>query len=193
MSSVKVPIGAVPYIYPVPIVLVGALVNGKPNFATVGDCAIMGINPALVTVSLSEHHHTTKGILEHRAFSINLPHTGMLAKTDYCGMVSGRDVDKSSLFRTFLGELASTPMIEDCPVNLECKIETDFSIQHRHIFVATVIQTHVTESLIEDRNGRRVVADMQKLDPILYALDNKYYSAGPAVGTGYCEGKALAT
>ena len=193
MSSVKVPIGAVPYIYPVPIVLVGAMVDGRPNFATVGDCAIMGINPALVTVSLSEHHHTTKGILEHRTFSINLPSTDLLAKADYCGMVSGRDVDKSALFEIFVGESADTPMIEECPVNLECKIETDFSIEHRHIFVASVIQTHVTESLIEDRDGRRMVADMQRLDPILYALDNKYYSAGPPVGTGYCEGKALAT
>jgi len=102
MSKVK--LGAVPLVYPIPIVLIGANTNGRANFTEVGDCAIMGIDPALVAVSLSATHHTTSGIDASKAFSVNLPSTDLLSLADYCGIVSGKDVDKSHLFTVFEGE-----------------------------------------------------------------------------------------
>jgi len=109
MSKVK--LGAVPLVYPIPIVLVGATVDGVANFTEVGDCAVMGIHPALVTISLSATQHTTKGIDDTGAFSINSPSTDMLSLTDYCGMVSGRDIDKSTLFEIFQGEHTDAPRV----------------------------------------------------------------------------------
>jgi hypothetical protein len=88
-------IGAIPYLYPVPIVLVGSMVEGRANYATVGDCAIMGIRPALVAISLGESHFTTRGILDTGSFSINVPTVELLSLVDYFGSVSGNDVDKS--------------------------------------------------------------------------------------------------
>ena len=101
----KVKLGAVPWVYPVPIVLAGANVDGRPNFCTLGDCGIMGIRPPLVYVSLNETHLTTEGIVETGVYSVNVPSTDMLAVTDYCGMVSGREVDKTVLFEVFFLEL----------------------------------------------------------------------------------------
>lgn len=69
----KTKLGPVPLIYPIPIVLVGATVNGRPNFETIGDCAVMGLRPALVCISSNKEHYTNEGILEHNAFSINVP------------------------------------------------------------------------------------------------------------------------
>lgn len=185
----KKKIGPVPLIYPVPIVLVGSLVDGRPNYATIGDCAIMGLKPALVVVSLGETHHTTRGILAHRTFSINVPMTKDLALVDHFGQVSGRDVDKSQYVESFFGELETAPMSEACPVTLECRVLEEVTVEHRRIFIGGVVQTHVDEAFLSD-DAEPKIASMQKLDPILYALDNRYSSVGRAIGVGYEEGAA---
>ncbi|MHA1155579.1 MAG: flavin reductase family protein [Candidatus Heimdallarchaeota archaeon] len=189
--SKKVKFGQVPLVYPIPIVLAGSLVNGKPNFEELGDVAVMGINPAIIVISSGKDHYTNKGIIEHNTFSINFPTTKMIAITDYCGFVSGNKVDKSELFDVFYGDLETAPMIKDCPVNLECKVIKEFSIQHRQIFVAEVAEAYVNEEFVTETDGRKKIADMRKLDPIIYALDNKYYNIGEPIGEGYKECKEL--
>ncbi len=188
-SAEKVKFGKVPLVYPVPIILAGALVNNRPNFETLGDVGIMGINPPLVYISSGQNHYTNQGILEQGTFSINFPTTHLLVKTDYCGVVSGNDVDKSKLFNIFYGELKTAPMIRECPVNLECKVIKEFSIQHRQIFVGDVVESYVNEEFIIESEAGQKIADMMKLDPIIYALDNCYYKIGEIIGTGYLEGK----
>ncbi len=190
--TTKINFGRIPYIYPVPIVLAGALVNSKPNFETLGDTGIIGIKPPIVYISSSKGHYTNIGILEHGTYSINFPSTKLLVETDYCGTVSGRDVDKSRLFDVFFGELETAPMIKECPVNLECKVIKEFSIQHRQVFIGEVVQSHVSEEyVIIDDKGRKGITDMTTLDPVIYALDNRYYKIGEQVGTGYSESKKL--
>jgi len=186
MSKVK--LGAVPLVYPIPIVLVGATVNGVHNFTEVGDCAVMGIRPALVTISLSETHHTTKGIDESGVFSVSFPTTPMLSLTDYCGIVSGRDVDKSPLFSIFKGEHTQAPLIEECPVGLECQVHDVVQVEHRRLFIAKVVECYVSHQFVSTTGDKHSVADLSKLDPIIYALDNRYYNIGKAIGTGYSEG-----
>jgi len=186
MSKVK--LGAVPLVYPIPIVLVGVNVDGVPNFTEVGDCAVMGIDPALVTISLSVDHHTTKGIDNTHVFSINFPSTQMLSLTDYCGMVSGRDADKGSLFTLFSGEHTQVPMIQECPLGLECRVLEVTQIKHRRLFIAEVVECYVSAPFVQTVDGKKRVADLSKLDPIIYSLDNRYYRIGEAIGTGYCEG-----
>lgn len=185
----KVQLGKLPYIYPIPITLVGANVHGKPNYVTIGDTGLMGINPPLVFVSSHRDHYTNIGILENGTFSINFPTTNMLTVADYCGTVSGRDVDKASLFETFYGETGTAPMIADCPVNLECRLVQEFSIQHRQVFVGEVVQAYVNEEFVSEQDGHKVIADLMQLDPILYALDNRYYCIGGPIGLGYQEAK----
>ena len=187
----KAKFGALPLVYPIPIVLAGANVHGRPNFATLGDCGIMGINPPLVYVSSHRDHYTNEGILENGTYSVNFPSTDLLAVTDYCGIVSGRDVDKSQLFEVFYGELGTAPMIVECPVNLECRVVKEFSIEHRQIFVGEVVQAYVDEEFTLRGEGRRAIADMGRLDPIIYALDNRYYSIGRVIGIGYREGEGF--
>ncbi len=187
----KVKIGSIPYIYPVPIVLVGANVNGKPNFETIGDVGLMGIKPPIVFVSSGADHYTNQGILENGTFSINLPTTEILPVVDYCGQVSGRVEDKGALFEVFYGDLGTAPLIAACPVNLECRVIKEFSIQHRQVFVGEVAQTHVDEAMISEGENRKQIADLLALDPILYALDNRYYRVGAVIGVGYREAQRL--
>lgn len=187
----KTKLGTLPYVYPIPITLVGANVDGKANFTTIGDLALLGINPALVCISSHRQHHTNRGILANQTFSINFPTTAMLAEVDYCGLVSGREVDKAALFEVFYGELGNAPMIQACPVNIECQVLQEFSVQHRQVFVAEVVQTHIDSNLVTELDGRKTIADLTHLDPILYALDNRYYCIGETIGVGYREGRKL--
>jgi flavin reductase (DIM6/NTAB) family NADH-FMN oxidoreductase RutF len=197
-NVVKTKLGKLPYIYPIPITLVGANVDGKPNFETIGDVGLMGINPALVYIASHRDHYTNLGILANGTYSINFPNTAMLAQADYCGGVSGRDADpqganpcKAELFEVFYGELETAPMIVACPVSLECRVIQEFSIQKRQIFIAEVVQTYAdAQYVIEDGNTRGLV-DLTQLDPILYALDNRYYSIGKPIGVGYQEAKRV--
>jgi flavin reductase (DIM6/NTAB) family NADH-FMN oxidoreductase RutF len=185
--------GPIPYLYPVPIVLVGATVEGRPNYATVGDCAIMGIRPALVAVSLAESHFTTRGILDVGCFSVNVPTTEMLPLVDYFGSVSGKDVDKSALVESTAGILPRVPLLAACPVNLECEVVHECSVEHRHIFISRVVETHVDDRYVSESDGQPRIASLPRLDPILYTLDNLYYSVGEPIGVGYEEAVKFAS
>jgi flavin reductase (DIM6/NTAB) family NADH-FMN oxidoreductase RutF len=187
MEIMKIKIGTEPYLYPIPIVLVGAMVNGKANFETIGDVGIMGLEPALVYISSHRDHYTNIGITREGAFSINIPTTAMLAETDYCGIVSGVQSNKADLFEIFFGNTGA-PMIEECPVNLECKVLRELTIQHRQVFIADIVQTYASSGFVEKRNGKQIVCGLDKLDPIVYALDNRYYRIGGTIGVGYKEG-----
>jgi flavin reductase (DIM6/NTAB) family NADH-FMN oxidoreductase RutF len=81
-----------------PIALVGALVEGRPNFMAAGFVAGVNHAPDIACVSLSKKHHTPKGIVENGAFSVNVPSVDYVAETDYCGLVSGRDAVKARTF-----------------------------------------------------------------------------------------------
>ena len=169
----------------------GADVEGRPNFETIGDVGLMGINPPIVFISSGENHHTNRGILENETFSINIPNTTMLPVVDYCGQTSGREVNKGSLFDVFYGKTKTAPMITSCPVNIECGVIKEFKIEHRQIFVAQVIQTFVEEEYLDEKDGKQSITDLIRLDPILYALDNFYYQIGPIIGKGYQEADKL--
>ncbi len=186
----KISLGTIPLIYPVPIVLIGTYVDGSINYTEVGDVAIMGIGTPLVTISLNTNHHTTAGIKDTKFFSINIPNTEMMAKADYCGIHSGKNTDKSKLFSNSKGP-HGTPLIDECPVNLECKVIHDVTIKNRHIFIAEVMETFIDEIYTEKVGSKTKIADMKKLNPLIYSLDNYYYSIGEIIGEGYKEGKII--
>ena len=95
-------------LYPTPLVVVGAMVNGKPNWLLVGHLGIIGHDH--VMVSLAAAHYTNQGIRESRKLSINIVDEAMLAKADHSGCVSGNKEDKSELFDYTLDD-AGVPMI----------------------------------------------------------------------------------
>ena len=186
----KISLGRTPFIYPIPIVLVGAYVDGTANYVEVGDVAIMGIGTPLVAISLSVTHHTTKGIDESGLFSINIPTADMMGAADLCGIRSGRDTDKAALFTNIKGE-HGTPLIDECPVNIECKVAETVNIKNRRIYIAEVLETIIDEKFATKVEGKVKVADMRELNPLIYCLDNKYYKIGDPIGEGYKEGTKI--
>src|SRR5512146_1776028 len=97
----KTKIGPRTFLYPMPVVLLGAKINGKPNFATIAYCGMVQHQPALVALGSGKGHYSNEGIKKAQSFSLNIPSAGMAKVTDYCGLVSGQTTDKSKLFRVF--------------------------------------------------------------------------------------------
>jgi flavin reductase (DIM6/NTAB) family NADH-FMN oxidoreductase RutF len=174
----------IPLLHPVPICLVGTMVNGKPNYTTIGDVAVAGIKPALIMISINAKHACMTFINQYKSFSINIPKTDQLNKVDYCGIYSGHDTDKSSLFSSDMIE--NIPIISDCPINLIVREIDRITVEHRVILICKVQETYVNDDII--KGGR---LDCSKLSTVLYGLDNQYYLVGGDIGTGYHIGKTL--
>ncbi|WP_371380088.1 flavin reductase family protein [Sporomusa aerivorans] len=95
-----------------PTILVGADVQGKPNYCTVGACGVVNLEPMLY-ISLKDTHYTTSGVKENGFFSVNLPSSDLVQKVDFCGVVSGKETDKSRLYTPFYDETGRAPMIRN--------------------------------------------------------------------------------
>jgi flavin reductase (DIM6/NTAB) family NADH-FMN oxidoreductase RutF len=182
----KIKIGNKNYLYPNPVILVGANVNGKPNYLNVSYCGIVNRVPAMISISLNKSHYTCKGIKENKAFSINIPSLEMLEITDYCGIVSGKEVDKSKFFNTFYGSYENIPMIEECPINMECKVIHELDLGGSNItFIGQVI-----ESYSEEKYLTKGIPNLRKINPILLSIyEFNYYSVGKEVGKAWNIGK----
>ena len=164
---------------PLPTVLVGANVNGKPNFLTVAFCGCMNIDPPIMYVALNKAHYTNAGIRENGLFSVNVPTVEMVRVTDYCGLKSGHDVDKSQLFDVFYGELKDAPLIGECPVNVECKLLQTLDFPNDEIFIGEIVQVHMSEDCLTDGKP-----DPGKLDPLIY-FSGTYREAGKVVAAAH--------
>jgi flavin reductase (DIM6/NTAB) family NADH-FMN oxidoreductase RutF len=184
------PIGPVNALYPMPTTLVGAKVKEKPNFLTVAHVGIMNHGtPQYLSIGLHKGHHTNSGIHENRTFSICLPSEELLVETDYCGIMTGKKTDKATLFEIFYGELATAPMIRQCPVNMELKLHDVLDFSTHDIFIGELVQTYADEGVIKDDH-----IDLARLKPLLFDMaSKKYWSLGQPLGDCWRAGKALKT
>jgi len=180
----KARLGAFPFIYPVPTILLGANVNGKPNYNVVGNCGIMCLDPPVLYVSSGKSHYTNIGIRENGSYSVNIPSVAMVQATDYCGMVSGSESDKSAIFTSFYGSLETAPMIQECPVNLECRVINTIAIGDMEVFLGEVIEGYASPDCMSDG-----APSIKKIDPIIYSVQGEYWSIGEMVAKAFSVGE----
>jgi flavin reductase (DIM6/NTAB) family NADH-FMN oxidoreductase RutF len=182
----KKEIGARTFLYPMPVVLVGSLVNGKPNYLTIAYCGIVQHIPPMIAITLGKSHYTNLGIRESRAFSVNIPSEEMLEVTDYCGLSSGNTLDKSTLFTSFYGKFGKAPMIGECPLCLECRLVEmiDFGGSNE-LFIGEIIETYVEPEVLTDG-----LPDVRKIRPIVFSMhDNNYWRLGEHLGKAWSVGR----
>lgn len=164
----KIEIGAKNCLYPLPTTLIGALVNGKPNYITIAHVGIMDLSS--VSLGMSKVHYTNAGIKANGSFSINIPSVKMVKETDYCGLVSGKAEDKAVYFKTFYGTLKTAPMIEECAVNMECELIKTVDFPNHDVFVGKIAATYCDEAVMTDG-----VVDFGKVQPILFVMNDRSY------------------
>ena len=181
----KIKLGPEPLILPMPALVVGANVNEKPNFMILSWCGIAGYKPPAITVAMNRARHTLKGIRENGTFSVNVPSCRMIKKADYCGIYSGRKRDKSQIFKIFYGELKTAPLIEECPINLECKALHYLDMRSHILIVGEIIEIYVSEGCLTD--GK---VDAEKIDPPIYIRTTmKYHRLGEVLASAFRVGK----
>ena len=182
--------GPQPWLFPNPTVLIGTVFNGKANFAPFAWCGITGGEPPTISVGIRHQRHTLKGIYQNLTFSVNVPSVDLLKETDYCGLVSGADADKAKVcgFKVFYGTLSTAPLIEQCPVNLECEVLHVINLGVHALVVGKIVQAHVTEDCLTDDQP-----DIMKIKPFVYSRGPaaRYNAIGAVLGQAYDVGKAL--
>lgn len=170
----KTKIAIIPY-GPYITVLAGASVNGKPNYATIGAYGVVSQKPVLY-ISLKNTHCTTAGVIENGFFSVNIPSSDDIEKTDYCGTVTGNKVDKSGIFETFYDEAGNAPMIKKCPINYLCKVIQTIPIFDFTMFIGEIVAVYANEECLE--NGR---PNGLKVKPTIL-MDSGYFAIKNRVG-----------
>ncbi|MBY8985410.1 MAG: flavin reductase family protein [Candidatus Lokiarchaeota archaeon] len=162
---------------PLPVVLVGALVNNRPNYLVIGYIAPFNFGNHIF-FSLYKDRYTKIGIHENRTFSVNIPTEDLLAQTDLCGSKSGRDFDKSKIFDTFYGELKTAPMIYQCPINIECEVSEILDYEPNEGIIGRVVRSYADPQFL---TGDKL--DWRKIHPILWATggDFNYYRLGERI------------
>lgn len=164
----KKDLGSVLALYPTPLVVVGTMVNGKPNWVLVGHVGIMGHDH--VMVSLAKPHYTNQGIKESKFLSINIVDEAMLEKADRAGCVSGSKEDKSALF-DYVVDDAGVPMIAQAPVSMVCKVEDMYETKGFESFICTIDATYAEESVLNEAGK----IDYRTLKPVLFEMPTYEY------------------
>jgi len=159
---------------PLPVALVGALVDGKPNYLVIGYISPFNFGKHIF-FSLYKKRYTRKGIHENMTFSVNIPSESLLEEAKVCGSKSGRNYDKSSIFDTYFGELKTAPMIRECSLNMECEVTEILDYDPNEGIIGRVVKSYVDSNALID--GK---LDMRKVHPLIWTTcgDFNYYQLG---------------
>ncbi|NVM35666.1 MAG: flavin reductase family protein [Candidatus Lokiarchaeota archaeon] len=173
-----------------PVALIGANVNGNPNFETLAYVGIIEAQPPLISIASYETHYTNIGIKENGTFSVNTPSEVLAEKIDYVGIVSGKETDKSEVFDIFYGDLKTAPMASLSPLNLECEVVKTFMIKElvdvdegHEIFIGKVVNAYADEKYLTDG-----IPDITKFKTYTYSLNN-YWKVGEKLAPAFEIGK----
>ena len=176
-------------LYPLPAVMVSCQREGeKPNIITLAWVGTVCSDPAMVSVSIRPERYSYDIIRETGEFVINLTTEDLLYATDYCGVKSGRDIDKfQEMNLTPLpSEKISAPGIAESPVCIECKVKNELELGSHTMFVAEVVGITVDESYLEE-NGRFALNE----SGLITYSHGTYFALGKPLGTfGYSVKKA---
>lgn len=171
-------------VYPLPAVMVScADKEGNSNIITVAWTGTVCTNPPMAYISVRPERHSYQMIRETGEFVINLTTKELAYATDFCGVRSGRDLDKFSEMNLTKEQasVVSAPMIGESPVNIECKVTEVKELGSHHMFLADVVAVHVDDRYMNENQK----FELGKAEPIAYS-HGEYYSLGELLGTfGY--------
>lgn len=180
---------ALPLMYPCPVTLVTCMnAKGQDNIITVSWMGVLCSEPPKIGIGIKTDHYSLGFIEESGEFVVNIPNDKLVEKADYCGIFSGRDVDKFS--KTGLtrepAKIVRAPLIRECPVNLECVVREKLELGSHKLYVGEVVGTHVDESVMDGRGN----IDFTKAAPFVWC-DFEYWSIGVKKGRlGVSKGKS---
>lgn len=177
-------------LFPTPAVMVSCGGGSDaPNIITIAWTGIVCSEPPVASISIRPGRHSHGLVKKSGEFVVNIPREEQLRALDYCGMTSGRDVNK---FRELgltpvTGREVSAPLIKECPVNLECRVIDMKSLGTHDLFLGEIVAVHMDEEVMTDKG----TVDISRLRPIAYCPQaSQYWSLGHPIGTyGFTGGR----
>ncbi|WMI80634.1 flavin reductase family protein [Anaerotignum sp. MB30-C6] len=170
-------------LYPVPVVMVSCGTEEKGNIITVAWTGTINSDPAMTYVSIRPSRHSFDLIKNSGEFVINLVTKDLAYACDFCGVKSGRDMDKFKEMNLTAkkGEQVNAPIIYESPVNIECKVKEIIPLGTHHMFLAEVVSVSVSDEYL-DETGK---FHFNETEPVCYS-HGAYFTIGEQLGTfGY--------
>lgn len=154
-------------LYPVPAVMVSCVNSeGAKNIVTIAWTGIICSDPAMLYISVRPERHSYNMIKETGEFVINIPNRKLAFATDFCGVKSGKNIDKFEHLKLTPAKsnIVAAPYIDECPINLECKVKDIVKLGTHDMFIAEIMCVNVDEALL-DSTGK---LHLNKADLICY-------------------------
>ena len=171
-------------LYPLPAVMVSVTDGeGQDNIITVAWAGTVCTNPPMVSISVRPERYSYPILKETGEFVINLTTKELAFATDYCGVKSGRDVDKFKEMglTPIPASEVKAPMIKESPVNIECKVRQILPLGSHDMFLADVVAVHADEKYMDEKHKFH----LEQAEPIIYS-HGSYFGCGELLGTfGY--------
>ena len=167
-------------LYPLPAVMLSVRDKaGNDNIITVAWTGTVCTNPPMVSVSVRPERHSYQMLKETGEFVINLTTEKLAFATDYCGVKSGRDVDKFEVMHLNkeAADQVGAPMIAESPVNIECRVRECMELGSHHMFLADVLAVHVDEAYLDEKGK----FDLNAAGLLAYS-NGEYFSLGKKLG-----------
>ena len=167
------------FIYPIPAVMVSCGTMEKSNIITVAWTGILNTNPAMCYISVRPERYSHDIIKENGEFAINLTTRQLAYATDWCGVKSGRDVDKFKEMKLTKekANIVKAPLIKESPVSVECKVKEIVPLGSHDMFIAEIVAIDADEKYIDEKGA----FDISKCDLIAYA-NGGYYPLEKKIG-----------
>ena len=166
---------------PVPAVLVGTGGNGfANNLITVAWIGIVCSDPAMLSISVRPERFSYQALSATREFTVNVPLASQAAVVDWCGVKSGRDVDKfaGQNLTAITGSQVAAPLVKECPLNLECKVKDIIKLGSHDMFLAEIVAVQVSEDFLT-ASGR---LDLERNGGVLGYAHGHYFNLGDCIG-----------
>ena len=176
-------------LYPSLTTILGTFINGRPNFVTIAHVGIMNHgDPQYLSFGVSKSHFSNQGIIENKVFSVNIPSRDLVVETDYFGIVTGKNTDKSAVLETFCTKgYEAAPMLKRCPVSMICKLSRTIDFETHDVFIGEIVATYADEDVLANNK-----IDISKVNPLLFDMSSiQYWSLGEPVAGAWNAGKAL--
>ncbi|MDE7299083.1 MAG: flavin reductase family protein [Lachnospiraceae bacterium] len=170
-------------LYPLPAVMVSCSENGKNNIITVAWTGTVCTNPPMLSISVRPERFSHGMIERTGEFVVNLTTKGLVRACDFCGVRSGRDIDKfkEAGLTACRADFVEAPLIAESPVNIECRVKQILRLGSHDMFLAEVLGVHVSGRYINEKRK----LELAKAEPVVYS-HGEYYGLGELLGSfGY--------
>ncbi len=175
-------------LFPCPVVLTTCVDSkGTPNIITLAWAGTVCSEPPTIGLGIRPSRYSHKLIKDSKEFVVNIPPATIIKETDYCGVTSGKDVDKFSETKLTPepADKVQAPLIRECPVNIECTLKDVIPLGAHDLFLGEIIQIHIDEDILDEKGH----IDFKKANPFVYNV-GEYWNLNKKIGTyGYTKKK----